>query len=289
MSNFVLFIFSFIFLFSCSRFHPSADGSFSLQIKPDSMFAKNIIQVVQEGLKFVTYLSNDLNIYINETISDSNLQVVDTLFDNSEYYFNIFGFCKRNQFGEELICYNGEGSNIIASFVQDFGTQLGNLTKQPDPNLTSGRFVNVFYTAIEQLCSGPMSLSNPDICKLRTYNQAGFDLQYVGIFNLLCSGLIIFLILGDIVFGYCIVHHGKFQIKWKFIIKLISLILSFLSIQVIYFVNMSMQIPIRELLEQYQIAAIQFHKFNFVIWNIIFIFNIICTIELNLTKMSLVY
>lgn len=300
ISNLILIICGASYLFSCSAYKPLGLPSFSLKIKPDSMFAKNIVQAVQEGLKFVTYLSNDLNIYINETILDSNLQVVDSLFDNSEYYFNVFGFCRKDQFGEKVGCFVGEGVNIVASFIQDFGHQLGNLTKQPDPRVTSNRCVSVYYTAIDQLCSGSgggggsgvggdvLGGVNADICKLRIYNQASVDLQYIGVFNLLCSGLIIFLLLGEFAMGYCIIYHGKFQIKWRFAIKLVCLICSFLSLQVLYFVNISMQIPLRDLLVEYQIATLQFYRFNFIAWNIVFLLNLICTVEMNITKMGLI-
>ena len=81
--------------FANSKLIQRGPPAFQLRIQSDSIFAKNTFQLVQQGLKFATYLSNDLNIYINETIPETYLQQIDSNYDNNLYQFNVFGFVGR--------------------------------------------------------------------------------------------------------------------------------------------------------------------------------------------------
>ncbi|RCK58809.1 Spore membrane assembly protein 2 [Candida viswanathii] len=194
-----LFLTSYLFLFSCSKIIPRGPPSFQLKIQSDSIFAKNTFQLIQQGLKFATYLSNDLNIYINKTIPETYLQRLDSSYDNNLYQFNVFGFCRRNEFANVKNCYNGEGINVVTSFIQDLGMQLGNLTSQSDPKTVSAKLVTLFYDIINHVCSKEKS----EVCVLRTYNCVAKAVQYVGILTLVSLGIAILASLVELV-CYCI-------------------------------------------------------------------------------------
>ncbi|EGW34549.1 uncharacterized protein SPAPADRAFT_65675 [Spathaspora passalidarum NRRL Y-27907] len=259
---------------------------FKFKVNVNSSYSQNIISIVQEGLKFITYLSNDLNVYVDETISDSNLQQIDSCYDNNLYQFNIWGFCRYDQFGGVVNCYKGQGLNMIACFIQDFGMQLGNLTNQPDPQAVSSRFVDVYYKSIQQLCvDTPTKLQDyqSQICKLQAYNIGGLFVQQVAVFHYGCLVVLFILGVAEQVFVSKYGFH-RLRLNTRLAAKIVWLFLCFMSAHLIYIINSTMQLPIGYLLQNYPVGILYFEDWKFVLWNVIFLVNTVIGIYVGAKK-----
>ncbi|RLV91101.1 hypothetical protein JA1_004113 [Spathaspora sp. JA1] len=273
---------------SITYFTNSLHSIFNFKIQVDSIYAKNIISILQEGLKFITYLSNDLNVYVNQTISDSNLQQIDSCYDNNQYKFNIWGFCRYDQFGTRVCYHTQTGINMIGDLIQDIGMQLGNLTNQPNPIDVSLQFVDVYYKSTQQLCESPPSkLINyqQHICQLQLYNTCGEFVSYLGMFHFYC--LLILMILVIIEMPYTLIKQiYKCEIKLSFVYycKIGCLACCFISFYMIFLITLAMHIPINTLLKLYPIGSLQFEGWGFIIWNMVFIVNIAIIIYVGRKK-----
>lgn len=267
-----LILISFFFLFCCSKSVPQGPASFQLKIQSNSTFSKNTFQLIQQGLKFATYLSNDLNIYINKTIPDTYLQRLDSSFDDNLYQFNVFGFCHRNLFTNLKSCYNGQGLNVVTSFIQDLGMQLGNLTTQNDPNVVSARLVILFYDIINHVCSKEKS----EICLLLTYNSVSKAVQYMGILTLVSLGIAAVTSILELI-HYCIWDFT--MNRAPFLIRIIAICLVIMTVNGIYCIIYALQSPLSDLVTQYQIGKLEFSTVNWVVWCSLTLICLIITIK----------
>lgn len=262
----LLFLVSYWFLFSCSKIVPRGPPSFQLKIQSDTIFAKNAFQLIQQGLKFATYLSNDLNIYMNKTISETYLQRLDSVYDDTLYQFNVFGFCRRNELTKIKNCYNGDGINVVTSFIQDLGMQLGNLTNQNDPKVVSARLVVLFYDIIKHVCTNDKN----EICVLQTYNCISKAVRCLGILTLVNSGIACLVSFLELVY-YC--FRGVTTNRVPFYIKMVAVCFEILAVNAIYCIIYALQGPLSNLVAQYKIGKLDFAVINWIIWCF---FTLIC-------------
>lgn len=276
----LLFAMSFFFLFANSKLIQRGPPAFQLRIQSDSIFAKNTFQLVQQGLKFATYLSNDLNIYINETIPETYLQQIDSNYDNNLYQFNVFGFCRKTQFDKILNCYNGQGINIAACFLQVIGTQLGNLTNQADPSNVSAKLVSFYYNLVDQICSD----SDKKLCALQTYNTMSRIVQYLGISSLICLAVTTATSFFEMI-GYCV--FAKSLARVFFIVKVISMLVFVFTICTLYCIIMVMKNFLTDLITQFQIGTLEFPSIKWITWGVLTLMCLIIVVKRYLIYQSI--
>lgn len=276
----LLFATSFFFLFANSKVIQRGPPAFQLRIQSDSIFAKNTFQLIQQGLKFATYLSNDLNIYINETIPETYLQQIDSNYDNSLYLFNIFGFCRLTQFNKILNCYNGQGINIAACFLQDIGTQLGNLTNQSDPSNVSAKLVSFYYNLVDQICSD----TQKEMCILQTYNTMSRIVQYLAFSSLVCLAITTVTALFEMV-CYCI--FARSLIRVFFIVKVVCMLGFVFTMCIVYCLIMVMRNFLTDLITQFQIGTLEFPTIKWITWCVLTLMCLIIVVKRYLIYQSI--
>ncbi|KAI3402643.1 SMA2 [Candida oxycetoniae] len=284
-----LFLTTYFFQISCTTLIPHGPSLLTIKIRAQSVLAKNTIDLIQQGLKFATYLSNDLNIHANFTTNDSILQRLDTLYDGSIYHFNTFGYCRvepgNNNSNDNddddggggggsssVECSNGEGLNVVSCFLQDLGMQLSRLTGDDTTSVElEGKFLRIYYDLIKQLCSGRMlTLSFP--CVLQTYNYLGFILQYVVVLAILSLGVGSVVCLVDLVLLF-----GLFRTSLKFVFTirmtcvLVGGICMNLNCVLVYYLSQF----IENLINQYQVGMLSFNYSIWIIWNGVFLLSLV--------------
>ncbi|KAI5965684.1 SMA2 [Candida pseudojiufengensis] len=180
-----LFIICDLFIMSCTSINSNGPYTMELKIEANSQDSKNCVDLIQQSLKFATYLSNDLNIYVNDTTNDSVLQKLDTFFYENRYFFNPLGYCRFDQYGSKIGCFNGAGLNIIVCLLQDIEMLLSELTS------SQFQLVKIYYNFVNQICGFQMSKSFP--CIFKTYNNFGVAVQWLSLIGTilpLVAGLI---------------------------------------------------------------------------------------------------
>ncbi|CAK9441093.1 uncharacterized protein LODBEIA_P49620 [Lodderomyces beijingensis] len=261
-----LFLTTFGFLLSGTSFLPlQAFNPLRIKIQAQSNLAKDTIDIIQQGLKFATYLSNDLNVYANFTTNDTILQKLDTLYDGSAYQFNLFGYCRTDPLAETHGCFDGEGINVVSCFLTDLGMQLKTLTGEEHSGIDD-KLVKIYYDLIHQLCRGRMWTTRFP-CVLQGYNCMGFLLQYVAILAVSLTALAVAVCLADFVLLY-----GLFGVSWKFTfrLRLWCIIMSMVCVNLTYVAIFYISQSIEELVQQYQVGQIRFNFRCWIAWDIVF-------------------
>ncbi|KAI5953078.1 SMA2 [Candida theae] len=186
---------AYVFLVSCTPLKPKGPGLIKIKIEADSDFAKNTLELIQQSLKFATYLSNDLSSFVNQTTSDSILQQLDTLYNGNTYQLNTFGYCRQDQMGNRVGCYFSDGLNLVVCLLQDVGFQLRSITSSDDE--IEDQFVNLYYNAINQACSYRVTTTFP--CVLQLYNAYGKLVQWLAVAGICLPMLVLLLSIVDLI------------------------------------------------------------------------------------------
>lgn len=152
----ILLLNSFGF-FSCSSKSPfKCFPQYTLKTNEKSEIAKTFLSGVREALKTISYLAKDLsvnmNAYTNFFSTDFNyLNIIDTFSEHIVYKFNIVGFCKKNEFKNNEICFENIGLDIFSGLVKDIGMQLGIVAKAKNPLEIGESFLTFYYDALDKL------------------------------------------------------------------------------------------------------------------------------------------
>ncbi|KAI5955180.1 SMA2 [Candida jiufengensis] len=181
---------------SCTPIKSNGPSTIKFKIEANSQISKNCVDLIQQSLKFATYLSNDLNVFVNSTTNDSILQKIDTFFYGNIYHLNPLGYCRLDQFGSRIGCYYGTGLNIITCLLQDIELQLSELTS------SKFQFVEIYYKIVNQICGYQVSTSFP--CVLKTYNIFGFAVQWLSLIGAILPLIAAIVCLTDLILAVLI-------------------------------------------------------------------------------------
>lgn len=103
------------------------------------------LNALEESLHLFASISNDLNGHT--TFHDNRLASV----SSNRYTFDFASWCRQNSAAKSVVCYRGNGLDIISSFVIDFGAQVGELGNSEDPTLFGRDLEATYRKTIEDI------------------------------------------------------------------------------------------------------------------------------------------
>ncbi|CCG23807.1 hypothetical protein CORT_0E02200 [Candida orthopsilosis Co 90-125] len=251
----------FLLLMSCTPLEPNGPNTIEIKIEADSDFAKNTLELIQQSLKFATYLSNDLSSFANRSASDSILQQLDTLYNGNTYHLNTFGYCRQDQVGKKVGCYYSDGLNLIVCLLQDVGFQLRSITSSD--NEIENQFVSLYYNAINQACSYRATTTFP--CVLQLYNAYGKLVKWLAIAGICLPTLLFVISVLDLILYSFLGISSSLLYR----IRLGTLSTCGVCLNIIYVMTYVTWSHIGLLVKQYEIGTVVFQKDNWVSLNII--------------------
>ena len=251
---------------SCTPLHPNGPNMIEIKIKADSEFAKNTLELIQQSLKFATYLSNDLSSVVNlstTTTSDSILQQLDTLYNGNAYQLNPFGYCRQDQMGKKVGCYYSDGLNLIVCLLQDVGFQLRSITSSDDE--IENQFVKLYYNAINQACSYRATTTVP--CVLQLYNAYGKLVKWLAIAGICLPTLLFVISVLDLILYAFLGILSSFLRR----VRLGTLTTCGICLNLVYVFTYVTWTHIGLLVKQYEMGTVVIQKENWITVNILIV------------------
>ncbi|KAI5952040.1 hypothetical protein CANMA_005119 [Candida margitis] len=247
---------------TCTPLVPQGPKTIEVKIEAHSEFAKNTLELIQQSIKFATYLSNDLSSFVNQTTNDSILQQMDTLYNGNTYSLNTFGYCRKDQMGKKVGCYYTDGLNLIVCLLRDVGFQLRSITASND-QIIENQFVQLYYNGINQACSYRATTTFP--CVLQLYNAYGKLVKWLAIVGI-CLPTFLFVIgvLDVILFVFVGVSSSLL-----YRIRLGTLTACGVCLNLIYLLTYFTWDHIDQLITQYEIGKVSFQTDKWVSLNIL--------------------
>ena len=248
---------------SCTPLKPNGPKIIDIKIEADSEFAKNTLDLIQQSLKFATYLSNDLSSFVNQYANDSILQQLDTLYNGNTYQLNVFGYCRQDQMGNKVGCYFSDGLNLVVCLLRDVGFQLRSITSSDSE--IENQFVNLYYNAIDQACSYRVTTSFP--CVLQLYNAYGKLVQWLAIAGMCLPVLLFVISVFDLIF------YGFLGIRLSLLqrIRFGTVLTCGVCLNLIYILTYITWDEIGHLVEKYEMGKVEFQTDYWVSLNIVMV------------------
>lgn len=248
-------------LASCTPLKPNGPKIIDIKIEADSDFAKNTLDLIQQSLKFATYLSNDLSSFVNQYANDSILQQLDTLYNGNTYQLNVFGYCRQDQMGDKVGCYFSDGLNLIVCLLRDVGFQLRSITSTDSE--IENQFVNLYYNAIDQACSYRVTTSFP--CVLQLYNAYGQLVKWLAIAGM-CLPVVLF-----VISVFDLILYGSLGIRSSLLqrIRFGTVVTCGVCLNLIYILTYITWDEIGQLVEKYEMGKVEFKTDYWVSLNIV--------------------
>lgn len=130
-----------------------------LVLEPASNFEWT--KTIDEGLELFSFFSSDLS-GISRHRSKADFASIST----NTYTFDFASWCRKNSDKKFVVCYRGEGLNIVSAFVTDIGAQIAEVGHSDDPRLF-GVSLSLTYRRIIKELDGvfhsPNTSSNSDL------------------------------------------------------------------------------------------------------------------------------
>ena len=103
-------------------------------------------RTVDEGLELFSLFTNDLA-GTKQSRSRSKFASIST----NIYTFDFASWCRKNSNQKSVVCYRGDGMNIVSAFVTDFGSQVADIGNLEDPRLFGQSLAQTYRDIVNDL------------------------------------------------------------------------------------------------------------------------------------------
>lgn len=118
-------------------------------------------KTIDEGIELFSLFSSDLS-GVSRHHTNTDFASIST----NTYTFDFSSWCRKISDRKSVVCYRGEGLNIVSAFVTDIGAQIAEVGRSEDPRLF-GQSLSLTYRRIikelDQVFHFPERSSNLDL------------------------------------------------------------------------------------------------------------------------------